>query len=241
MTHAAIFDLDGTLVDTRALYAAAYTAGFTAELATPPTFEQLVARRPSAERHLLLEWYGDEIGDRIHRQVVATYRELAPAHLTGFYEGVEPLLEQLREGGLALGLVTGKSRAAYEITAEHLDFGVFDVVVVEDDVAEPKPDPAGILLALERLGVEPSAALYVGDTPMDLEASWASGVQPALALWGRAPDSRARIRAAALGHGSESVGRMEMVLSASLSSTAHGRRAWALDEPSDLLRELGRG
>jgi len=52
----------------------------------------------------------------------------------------------------------------------------FDVVVGIHDVPRPKPAPDMLLHCLERLGVEPSAALYVGDSPTDLEAAEAAGI-----------------------------------------------------------------
>ncbi|MCA9607386.1 MAG: HAD-IA family hydrolase [Myxococcales bacterium] len=188
-----IFDLDGTLLDTQRLYAAAYYEAFTLELPTPPTPEQFASRRPSSERLFLLEWFGDELGERLHRRVLERYALHAEALLDGFYEGVHEMIDAVTSRGLPTAIVTGKSRKAYEITLEHVDLSVFEVVIVEDDVPAPKPDPGGILAALEVLGVR--EGVYVGDTPMDAEAAVRAGLQPAAALWARPLADRARVAA----------------------------------------------
>jgi pyrophosphatase PpaX len=60
----------------------------------------------------------------------------------------------------------------------------FDVVVTCDDTAAHKPDPEPILLALERLGVRPEDAAYVGDSPFDVGAARAAGVFAVAVSWG---------------------------------------------------------
>ena len=209
---AVLFALDGTLLDTQRLYAAAYRHAFLTELAEPPTVEQFAARRPASERHFLLEWYGDELGDRLHRRMLEHYEAHAATLLDGLYDGVAELVGALRARGVPLAIVTGKSRRAYEITSMHVDLSPFEIVVVEDDVPAPKPDPAGIVRAHAALGG--GRAVYVGDTPMDAEAATRAGLQPAAALWARPPGDRARV-AARLGEG-----------------------VWPLHAPEDLLARL---
>ncbi len=209
MMDAILFDLDGTLVDTRQIYAASYRHAFAAELEVVPTFEELVALRPSSERIFLVEHWGEALGARIHGRMVEHYEANAEQMLGGYYEGVEAMLAALRDRGVRLAIVTGKSRAAYDVTARHLDLSPFDVVIAEDDVPVAKPDPAGIRAAMARMSIE--ATVYVGDTPIDVEAARGAGVQPAVALWARAPEDRARA-AASLDAG-----------------------VWALEEPSELL------
>ena len=211
---AALFDLDGTLLDTRALYADSYMHAFSSVLDSPPDFAEMIRRRPASERSFLIDWFGPDLGERVHRAMLDRYRARAPELFAGLFEGVTELLGGLREGGHRLGAVTGKSRGAFEVTDALVALEGFDVVVVEDDVARPKPDPMGIRLALETMGVRPEDALYVGDTSMDVEAARAAGVQVAAALWGRPPEARDKLR----------------------GSLRDGE--WALGAPADLLERL---
>src|SRR4051794_16661648 len=170
-----LFDLDGTLIDSGAAILASF------HHAT----ETVLGRR-----------YADDVvmasvgGHGIHRQMaafdegrvddlVAAYR----AHNTELYRdirlfpGIEPVLERLRDEGRKLGVVTVKSRVTVHLTFELLPLGsYFEVVVNGDDVTEHKPDPAGLLLALDQLGAVPEDACYVGDSPFDLQAAKAAGL-----------------------------------------------------------------
>ena len=62
--------------------------------------------------------------------------------------------------------------------------GLFDVLIAADDVKNPKPHPEPVLMALERLGVGPGAATFVGDSPHDMASGRAAGVRLAAAMWG---------------------------------------------------------
>lgn len=192
--RAVLFDLDGTLIDSGALYAECYRRAFAAELDELPSWEELMGRNPSSERLFLLEWLGAELGDRVHRRVCEAYESLAGELLGGFFEGVPEMLTDLRERGVAMAIVTGKSRRAFEVTCRHVPLErYFDVVVLEDDVDAPKPDPRGLVRALEAIGRSPHEALYVGDTKMDAEAAQRAGMTAASALWCRPPGDRERV------------------------------------------------
>jgi len=64
-----------------------------------------------------------------------------------------------------------------------------------DDVARPKPEPDGVLRALEEFGADPEATLVIGDSPADILMGRAAGVRTAAALWGGS--TRERLLAAA--------------------------------------------
>ena len=147
--------------------------------------------------------------------MVAAYDALAEELLGGFFDGVPEMLEALHGAGVRTGIVTGKSRRAYEATVRHARLEGFEVVVLEDDVPHPKPDPGGIREALRRLGADGEPGVYVGDTPMDVEAAHAAGLIGAAALWGRAEEDRAEV-------------------AAKLAD-----EVWGLLRPDDLLRRLG--
>jgi phosphoglycolate phosphatase/pyrophosphatase PpaX len=134
-------------------------------------------------QHLAGEHYDACVADfRRH------YAELHATHFDGVYPGVREALAALRARGVRMGIVTGKGRSSWDVTETIADLGRFDVIVVDDDVAEPKPHPEGILLALHELAVEPSEAVYVGDAIGDIIAATRAGVRPAAALWSRNTD-----------------------------------------------------
>ncbi|HEV7499274.1 MAG TPA: HAD-IA family hydrolase [Vicinamibacteria bacterium] len=93
-------------------------------------------------------------------------------------EGARAALLRVRAAGLRTGLVTsGDSvRVGRELAA--LDVApLLDVVVCAEDIVHRKPHPEALLLALDRLGVEPAHAAYVGDSPEDIQMAQAVGVK----------------------------------------------------------------
>lgn len=110
------------------------------------------------------------------------------ADATRLLPGVRGALSALRSRGLELGIVSTKFRYRIEaILARDRLLDAFAVLVGGEDVRRPKPDPEGVLAALERLGVEPRGALYVGDGAVDAETARRAGVAFAAVLSGVTP------------------------------------------------------
>ena len=192
-----LFDLDGTLVSTRRLYLEAYRRALAPYIGRVLSDEEILNHRSRSEIRFLKRQVRDQY-DACLMDFQRYYAELHETHFGGVYPGVPETLQALRERGMRLGLVTGKSRSSYEVGAATSDLGPFEVLVLDDDVNEPKPSPEGILLAVDQLGVFPEAVVYVGDNVSDIEAAVEAGVVPAGALWSRPDhaDLSARMRAA---------------------------------------------
>ncbi len=127
--------------------------------------------------------------------MVATYRDYNLAHhdeMVRPYDGIVTAVQQLRERGGTLGLVTSKLRrgAVRGLKRAGLE-DAFAVIVGADDVSHPKPHPEPVLVALERLGAPAAGAVFIGDSRHDLECGRAAGVRTAAALWG--PFDRAQL------------------------------------------------
>ena len=187
-TTAVLFDLDGTLIDTKTLYLECYRRAVEPRIARRPSDDELMALRPRSELRFLASLVSAEQLNACLDDFWSHYDALHASHFGGVYDGVPELLAGLREAGHPIGIVTGKSRRSWEITGPVAALGHFDVVVLDDDVSAAKPDPHGIRIALERLGTPPARALYVGDTLSDVLAARAAGVLPVAATWGRRSD-----------------------------------------------------
>jgi pyrophosphatase PpaX len=180
---AVLFDLDGTLIDTYHLYLEAYTRALEPYLGRRPALEEFVERRPASERHFLNGWIGEENARSCHAAMRRHYAELHASLCEGVYDGVREMLTALRTAGIPVGIVTGKGRHTWETTESALGLGPFAVVVTDDDMELPKPDPGGLHSALEAIGVEAAETVYVGDSLSDLEAGRLAGTRVAAALW----------------------------------------------------------
>jgi phosphoglycolate phosphatase len=185
-----LFDWDGTLIDSYAADSSAYLAMFR-EMGIPWGLEELA-------RHYSPNWYrvyraaklprarwGD--ADRAWR---AQYAKHSPRLITG----ARQVLERLGRAH-HLGLVTSgdRDRVTRQLRAFQLT-RVFGARVCSGDTPEKKPHPAPLRLALRQLRLEPSACVYVGDSPEDLQMAKRAGVR-AIAVLGPFPTEK-RLRAA---------------------------------------------
>ena len=93
-------------------------------------------------------------------------------------EGAREALLRVREAGVRAGLVTSGDRV--RVSRELADLGVaglFEVLVCAEDTVQRKPHPEALLLALERMRVAPGQAVYIGDSPEDVQMAQAAGVR----------------------------------------------------------------
>lgn len=188
-----LFDVDGTLVNTWELYIESFLRSMEDLVGRRLTLEELAALHPTSELRVLRQVLAsDDELPGAHEGFLAHLSRLHPELYAGVYDGVPEMLETLRARGMVLGLVTGKSRGAWAVTAPVAGLGDFAVAVMDDDVAEPKPAPEGILTAVARLGAEPTATVYVGDSMNDARAARDAGVRFAAALWAKPEAERER-------------------------------------------------
>ena len=181
--QAVLFDLDGTLIATRRLFVESYAQALAPYLGYTPSEHDIMSKSPRAVRPFLAEMVDpSSLPDCLERFYHA-HETLHATHFEGIYSGVTDMLAHLRQLGLTLGIVTGKSRRAWSISAKHVELGPFATWVFDDDVAHIKPSPEGLHLALKRLHLAPEQVLYLGDSLTDMEAARAAGVLPGAVLW----------------------------------------------------------
>ena len=187
-----LFDLDGTLVDSGAMILASF------QHAT-----RTVLSREIPEHELLSAVGGPGLREQMEAIDPARVEELIEvysSHNAGLHDELQPCagildaLERLSAEGRRLAVVTAKRRTtlalAFEVLPELRRF--FDVTVGAEDTTRHKPNPEPLLLALERLGANADDAVYVGDSPFDIQAAKAAQVGSVAVTWGRI-HSRARL------------------------------------------------
>lgn len=96
------------------------------------------------------------------------------------YSDVFPMLAQLRTNGVKLGLVTNGLKRDFEYLLKRMELAdCFDVVVGMDTCDKAKPDKEIFLFALNKLGIHPEQALFVGDSVKnDYEGAEGAGMKP---------------------------------------------------------------
>lgn len=181
--RAAVFDLDGTLVDSVELIVESFRYATRRVLGLELSREAMIAHvgKPLREQMQIID------ADRAE-ELVRVYREFNHREhdrMLSLYAGVGELLEQLQRRGVRIGLVTSKSRPvtkmAFDVTGIE---PLLDAIVCADETERNKPHPDPILHCLDMLGVSPEHACYVGDSPYDLQAAKAAGVKAVGVGWG---------------------------------------------------------
>jgi HAD superfamily hydrolase (TIGR01662 family) len=108
---------------------------------------------------------------------------MAQASKLRVYDGVHELLKELHAGGQRLAIVTkSPDMVAKAFIREH--GWPIDIVLGYHQVKKRKPDPEGLLLAMQKAGTTPEETFHVGDQPEDTQASRAAGVTALGSAWG---------------------------------------------------------
>ncbi len=195
MLKAALFDFDGTLVDTTELIYQSLRHAVKEVLGREPSREVLMANvgQPLPRQMAVLaqnEADGSSDENGLADRLLETYRLHNEEHheaLIRKFPDVEKPLARLHRAGVGIAIVTSKRRSSVEMAIETFpELGeVSDHFVTMEDTEEHKPNPAPLLKGLELLGDVPiSEAAYIGDSPHDVEAARAAGVTSVAVSWG---------------------------------------------------------
>lgn len=162
----AVFDSDGTLIDSRQAHRSFY-GKLKSELGLGPLSAQ-------EEDFAFISTQAQIIERIVPPELRERARGLAPRLRREYFDplvvaepGLVGFLEDLRGKGLLLAVNTNAGSEVLRIY-ERLGLGLFfEVVVTADDVARPKPDPEGVGLILERLDCRTRESVFVGDSVID--------------------------------------------------------------------------
>lgn len=101
------------------------------------------------------------------------------------FDGIPELLTELKDRGVKLGIITSKNRKEFhnDFTPLGID-AYFDTIITVEDSIAPKPSAKPMLAYLNKTGVKPQEALYIGDTLYDRECAVNAGVDFGVAMWG---------------------------------------------------------
>jgi pyrophosphatase PpaX len=186
--RAVLYDFDGTLADSTELIMRCYRHTMTTHLGDCPPDEEWLAGFGTPLETQIARFARDPAE---HDAMLATYRAHQDEHhdtLLHPFPGAVETIAELDRRGVRLAIVTSKLRRGTLRGMELCGLThLVDVVVTPEDVANAKPHPEAVEVALARLGLAPGEALFVGDSPHDLVAGREAGVRTAAALWGPFP------------------------------------------------------
>ncbi len=189
MIKCAIFDLDGTLVNTIDDLAGACNIlidkyGYDAHWTTDD-YKKFVG---NGAKKLVARAFGESLDDDTLEQRYAEFKtlydEIKMEHAHA-YDGIVEQLEILKEKGIKLAVVTNKPDIAAKGMVEHIfGKGYFDYIVGCVDGVPVKPDPATTRMALKALDCKASEAIYFGDSEVDVRTAKNANVECVACSWG---------------------------------------------------------
>jgi phosphoglycolate phosphatase len=186
----AIWDVDGTLVDSRAVIQACMESAFRKTGLPPPDYD--ATRRVigiSLVEALTILAPTDIGAERLdtlvdHYKNAFTVQRAAPGHHEPMYEGALEVLDRLKQDGWLLAIATGKTHRGLDgLFVKHPIRSMFDTVWCADD-GPGKPHPFMVEQSMRALGCVPAQSLMIGDAIHDIAMGRAAGVRSLGVSWG---------------------------------------------------------
>ena len=186
MLAAALFDFDGTLVDTTEMIFQSMRHATSSVLGRDDFSREELLANVGQPLPRQMELFDAEKAELLLEAYRAHHEEHHDALIAEF-PGVDEALNRLRTAGVRIIVVTSKRRRSVEMALAKfpgLDL-VVDLFVTMEDTTEHKPHPEPLLKGLELMGDVPKEqAVYVGDSPFDVQAAKAAGLTSVAVSWG---------------------------------------------------------
>ena len=189
--RAALFDLDGTLLDSAPDMLATANRLRAAHGMPPMTLAQIRPQVSKGSRAMLAMAFPQL--DVIERDALVplfldTYQQEIGKHSV-LFEDIDAMLSALEADGVTWGIVTNKPEYLARDILPQLGWETRCAVLIGGDtLAERKPHPLPLQVAAQRMGVPAGACVYVGDDERDIQAARAAGMPSIAALWGYRQD-----------------------------------------------------
>lgn len=191
---AAIFDMDGTLVDTLEDLADSVNEMLAIYNFPQRTLEEVRNFVGSGAKKLLERALPAEksVDKNFLDKALATYDECYSRHLLNKskpYEGIMELLTHLQAKNIPLGICTNKQNFAAQIIAEKILSPIKFQKVFGDEKNQPrKPNPSRVLEIAKNFSVKPEEIAYFGDTAVDMQTANNAGFLAVGVSWGFRPE-----------------------------------------------------
>ena len=185
--RAAVFDLDGTLLNTLADLADSgneLLASYGMAPHPEPAFRYFVG---NGSRKLMERILPGKSPEQID-EALARYKAIYEKHLTAKttpYAGISETLSALKARGVRMAVCTNKHISAAEaLIRKYFPADTFDTFEGDRPGVPRKPDPAHVRIVLEKMGVRPEETVYLGDSGVDMQTAVNAGALPVGVLWG---------------------------------------------------------
>lgn len=170
-----IFDLDGTLLNTLADIVDIANRSLASVGYPPRSTEEILSYIGNGNYRLLQQAMPDDAPDEVVDRAFESWKRLYVAYgnqQTVPFAGMVETLRQMKVRGVKLGVLSNKYDGGVQMLVDSHFPGLFDVVHGERPNIPRKPDPTGLLAAIDELGCAKDETAYVGDADPDIEAAY---------------------------------------------------------------------
>lgn len=183
----AIFDLDGTILDT--IDDLANTMNYVLKSNGYPCLsrDQVQERVGNGILKLIIRSLPEEVSEQRQQELLSEFKAFYSLHCadqTRPYEGISELLQMLKEKGIRLAVVSNKADFAVKELCEQYFPGIFQVTVGERDGVRKKPAPDSVKEVLKLLQCRTEDAVYIGDSEVDVQTAANAQLDGLFVLWG---------------------------------------------------------
>lgn len=186
MYKLALFDLDGTILDTLEDLAGALNHTLSMYSYPLKTVSETRAMVGRGLRNLVRDATRSDdealVGEMLS-ELVSYYSEHS-AEKTVPYPGIPGMIEKLRERGIRTAVLSNKRDAVTGFLCSHYFPGLFDAAVGERSGVPIKPSPESALSLMQELGAAPGETVYIGDSEVDITTAGNAGVDCLIVTWG---------------------------------------------------------
>lgn len=191
----ALFDVDGTLMDSQAMILASLTAAFNSEDMPLPSRDEMLGIVGLSLVKAMATLRPDDAAER-HERLAQSYKQAFWTYRTDKsfpevpFDGALELVRRLQaRDDVLIGIATGKSQRGVRHIIDQFGLeGVFTTIQTSDD-APSKPHPGMILQAMAETGARPEDTVMIGDAIFDIDMAHAAGVKAVAVGWGFQPTS----------------------------------------------------
>lgn len=191
----AVFDCDGTLVDSQHSICAAMIRAFEGAKLPPPNRQAILSvvglSLPYAIARLLPDAEPD-FHDHLSEAYKQAFHDLRREQAVSepLYPGIADLIVSLHAEGWLLGVATGKSDRGLDLCLAHHGLRDRFVTLQTADRHPSKPHPSMLIEAMAEAGAAPETTVMIGDTVFDIDMGIAADVRPIGVGWGyHAPEA----------------------------------------------------
>ena len=181
----AVFDLDGTILNTAEDLADAVNYGLKKNGLETYSTEEVLKMVGNGVKNLVLRAIGDK--KELFDECFKDFKEYYSAHYavkTYAYKGVKEALLSLKNSGFTLGVLSNKYDAAVKGLVEIYYGDIFDFVSGEKEGTPRKPDPTSLNDMIRLCGAEKKHTVYIGDSDVDVKTADNAGVKCVSVTWG---------------------------------------------------------